>query len=79
MALGSPSNRYPGDSQGRPGAAFEGSFLGKCRGELERVGRWGRVIPHFEASKLNYIFIKKYFKKYDIVASVPGTQVSTPG
>ena len=23
------------------------------RGELERVGHWGRVIPHFEASELN--------------------------
>ena len=34
-------------------AMFVRVSSGGFRGELERVGHWGRVIPHLEASKLN--------------------------
>ena len=58
-------------------SAFEGVISGGLRGELERAGRWGRVIPHFEANEPIYNFFKKYSQKYDIVPLSPGTQVGT--
>ena len=32
-------------------STFEGVISGGLKGELERAGRWGRVIAHFEANE----------------------------